>query len=598
MDDLQSIVKSLSKSPGIYQFFNQKNEIIYIGKAKNLKNRVSSYFNKVQFENRKTKLLVSQIKNVKTIKVETEMDALLLENVLVKKHQPKYNVQLKDDKTYPWICIKNEPFSRITTTRRVLKDGAKYYGPYPSVKIVKQIIAFLIENFNIRNCSHDLKKNHFEKGQLNTALEFYIGNCKGCCQGDVSEQEYGDRIKAVSNVLNGNVKGVLKELKLKMKQASDLFLYEQAQDYKTRIIALENYQSKSTIVSNSIDNVDVFSIEEDQHFAYINYLKVIDGTVNQSRMIEVKKKLDETSVALIEKVIADVFQHSSGSINELIIPFEISLELSQKITVPERGDKKKLIDISKKNAFYYMKEKHRKEAIKNPESSVQRVLETIKKDLRLPVLPKHMECFDNSNFQGVEPVAACVVFKDGKPAKREYRHFNIKTVVGPDDFSSMEEVVFRRYKRILEEKKELPQLIILDGGKGQLSSAIKSLSKLNLMGKVAVVAIAKKLEEIYFPGDKLPLYIDKKSESLRIIQQMRNEAHRFGIEHHRKKRIKSTLQSEITNIKGIGAKTLALLMKEFKTVKKIKTLKVKELQKSIGLSKAKIVYNYFNNDQQ
>ena len=596
MDDLQSIVKSLSKSPGVYQFLDQKNTIIYIGKAKNLKNRVSSYFNKRQFENRKTKLLVAQIKNIKTIKVDTEMDALLLENILVKKHQPRYNVQLKDDKTYPWICIRNEPFPRITTTRRVLKDGAKYYGPYPSVKIVNSIITFLIENFNIRNCSHDLNKNKFEKGQLNTALEFYIGNCKGCCQGDVSSEEYENRIKAVSSVLNGNVKSVLKELKQKMNLAAADFLYEEAQALKTRILSLENHQAKSAIVSNSIDNVDVFSIEEDQHCAYINYLKVIDGAVNQSRMIELKKKLDEDSTLLMEKAIADVFQHSSNVIKELILPFKISLQISQKITIPERGDKKKLIDISKKNAFFYMQEKHRKEHIKNPESSAQRILETIQKDLRLPVLPKHMECFDNSNFQGAEPVAACVVFKDGKPAKREYRHFNIKTVVGPDDFASMEEVVFRRYKRILEENKELPQLIILDGGKGQLSSAIKSLSKLNLMGKVSVVAIAKKLEEIYFPGDQLPLYIDKKSESLRVIQQMRNEAHRFGIEHHRKKRIKVTLQSELTNIKGIGSKTLVILMKEFKTIKRIKTLSLEELQKTIGLSKARIVYSYFNGD--
>jgi excinuclease ABC subunit C len=597
MDDLQSIVKSLSKSPGVYQFLDQKDTIIYIGKAKNLKNRVSSYFNKIQFENRKTKLLVSQIRDIKTIKVETEMDALLLENILVKKHQPRYNVQLKDDKTYPWICIRNEPFPRITTTRRVLKDGAKYYGPYPSVKIVKQIIKFLIENFNIRNCSHDLKKYKFDKGQLNTALEYYIGNCKGCCQGDVIKEEYENRIKAVSSVLNGNVKSVLKELKQKMNLAAADFLYEEAQELKTRIVSLENHQSKSAIVSNSIDNVDVFSIEEDQHCAYINYLKVIDGAVNQSRMIELKKKLDEDSVLLMEKAIADVFQHSSSAIKELILTFEISLQISQKITIPERGEKKRLIDISKKNAFFYMQEKHRKEVVKNPENSVQRILETIQKDLRLPALPKHMECFDNSNFQGAEPVAACVVFKDGKPAKKEYRHFNIRTVVGPDDFASMEEVVFRRYKRILEENKELPQLIILDGGKGQLSSAIKSLSKLNLMGKVSVVAIAKKLEEIYFPGDQLPLYIDKKSESLRVIQQMRNEAHRFGIEHHRKKRIKVTLQSELTNIKGIGSKTLVVLMKEFKTIKRIKTLNIEELQKAIGLSKARIVYRYFNNNQ-
>ncbi len=593
MSDLQTIVKSLSKSPGVYQFIDNSNTIIYIGKAKNLKSRVSSYFNKAQFENKKTKLLVSRICDVKTIKVDTEMDALLLENSLVKKYQPKYNVQLKDDKTYPWICIKNEPFPRISITRRVLKDGAKYFGPYPSVKIVKQVVGFLIDNFKIRNCTHDLKKQHPLKNELKTSVEYYIGNCKGCCKGDVPVEEYDKRIKAVSNVLKGNVSGVIKELKQQMHVASQNFHYEKAHDYKLKIAALENHQAKSAVVSNKISNVDVFTIEEDGFYAYINYLKVIEGAINQSRMIEVKKKLNEHKLELLEKAIADVIQQSDSPICELILPFEVKLPKQLKVTIPERGEKKQLIAISQKNAFYYKQEKQRKEALKNPQISTNRILKTIQKDLRLAELPVHMECFDNSNFQGEEAVAACVVFKNAKPAKKQYRHFNIKTVVGPDDFSSMEEVVYRRYKRVLEENKALPQLIVLDGGKGQLSSAVKSLKKLGIIGKVAVVSIAKKLEEIYFPGDKFPLYIDKKSESLKIIQQMRNEAHRFGIKHHRIKRIKVTIKSELTSIEGVGEKTAQLLFREFKSIDEIKTKSVDQLAEVVGLVRAKSIYHYF-----
>ncbi len=595
MSDLHSIVKSLSKSPGVYQFLDSSNTIIYIGKAKNLKNRVSSYFNKVQFENRKTKLLVSKIVDIRTIKVDSEMDALLLENALVKKYQPKYNVQLKDDKTYPWICIKNEPFPRISTTRRVIKDGSKYFGPYPSVKIVRQIINLLIENFKIRNCSHDLTKAKLSQQELKNSVEYYIGNCKGCCQGEVSIDEYNERIKSVSRVLKGNVSGVIRELKQQMRTASEKFLYEEAQQFKLKISALEKHQAKSAVVSASISNVDVFSIVDDEHHGYINYIKVIEGAINQSRMIEVKKKLNEDKIELLEKAIADVIQQSELSIKELILPFEINIPTTLKVTVPERGEKRELVAISQKNAFYYMKEKQRKEALKNPQVSADRILKTIQKDLRLKDIPFHMECFDNSNFQGSEPVAACVVFKNAKPSKKEYRHFNIKTVVGPDDFSSMEEVVFRRYKRLLEENKSLPQLIILDGGKGQLSSAVKSLKKLDLIGKVAVVSIAKKLEEIFFPGDKLPLFIDKKSESLKVIQQMRNEAHRFGIQHHRKRRIKGTLKSELTMIEGVGEKTMKLLIQQFSSIEQIKTKSISDLASVVGNSKASAIYNYFSN---
>ncbi len=588
------MIRSISSSPGVYQFKDANGDIIYIGKAKDLKKRVSSYFNKNKFENNKTKVLVKKIYDIKTIKVESEMDALLLENVLIKKHQPKYNVQLKDDKTYPWICIKNEPFPRINYTRKVTKDGSKYFGPYHSVSLVKYIISFLNDTFHIRHCSHDLKKGAPGDKKYRSEVEYYIGNCKGCCQGEVDELEYNNRINAAMHVLKGNIFNLVRELKKEMKSLSAIFKYEEAQLIKNTIKDLENYQAKSAVVSSTITNVDVFSIEEDQTHAFVNYIKVVNGAICQSRMIEIKKKLEENKSNLLEMVIADVIQASAHSFKELVLPFKLESEFSQKVSVPQKGDRKKLLELSYRNAYLYMKEKHKNESVKNPKKHIERILITIKNDLKLKVLPEHMECFDNSNFQGKEPVAACVVFKNAKPYKKEYRHYNIKTVKGPDDFASMEEVVFRRYKRLLEENKPLPQLIVLDGGKGQLSSALKSLDSLGIRGKVAVIAIAKKLEEIFYPDDRLPLYLDKKSETLKVIQHMRNEAHRFGINHHRSKRIKSTLQSELTNIKGIGPKTMTVLIKKFKTLNKIKELTLVELKKTVGNSKAILIFDAFH----
>ena len=594
MDFINDIIKSISSSPGVYQFKDEKGDIIYIGKAKNLKKRVSSYFNKNKFDSNKTKVLVKKIVDIKTIKVESEMDALLLENVLIKKHQPKYNVQLKDDKTYPWICIKNEPFSRINYTRKVLKDGSKYFGPYHSVNLVKYIINFLNNTFQLRNCSHDLKKTNSGNAKYKSEVEYYIGNCKGCCQGEVTEDEYKNRIDAAIHVLKGNVNDLVKELRKEMKLLSLDFKYEEAQLIKNTVSELENYQAKSAVVSSTISNVDVFSIEEDHSYAFVNYLKVVNGAICQSRMIEIKKKLEEQQSSLLEMVIADVLQNAPEEFKELILPFELDVTYNYKVTIPQKGDKKKLLDLSQKNAYLYMKEKHKNEAIKNPEKHTERILNTIKEDLKLKDLPERMECFDNSNFQGKEPVSACVVFVNAKPAKKEYRHYNIKTVKGPDDFASMEEVVFRRYKRLIEEKKPLPQLIVLDGGKGQLSSAMKSIKSLGLKNKVAVISIAKKLEEIYYPGDQYPLYLDKKSETLKIIQYMRNEAHRFGIKHHRSKRIKSTLQSELTNIKGIGPKSMSRLIKKYKTIKNIGLLSIADLEKTVGKHKAVVIFKHFH----
>jgi excinuclease ABC subunit C len=590
MELINDIIKSISSSPGVYQFKDDNGHIIYIGKAKDLRKRVSSYFNKKKFENNKTKVLVKKIADIKTIKVESEMDALLLENVLIKKHQPKYNVQLKDDKTYPWICVKNEPFPRINYTRKVIKDGSKYFGPYHSVTLVKYIINFLNNTFHLRNCSHELKKWIPGDKKYKSEVEYYIGNCKGCCQGEVQEEDYNQRISSAIHVLKGNISNLVKELKKEMKVLSVKFKYEEAQLIKNTIKELENYQAKSAVVSSTITNVDVFSIEEDQSHAFVNYLKVVNGAICQSRMIEIKKKLEEDKNGLLEMVVVDVLQAAPEEIKELILPFKLESKFKHKVSIPQKGDRKKLLDLSQRNAYLYMKEKHKNESVKNPEKHTERILKTIKEDLKLNEIPERMECFDNSNFQGNEPVAACVVFNNAKPAKKEYRHYNIKTVVGPDDFASMEEVVYRRYKRLIDEEKPLPQLIVLDGGKGQLSSAIKSLESLGIKGKVAVIAIAKKLEEIFYPGDKYPLYLDKKSETLRVIQHMRNEAHRFGIKHHRSKRIKSTLQSELTSIKGVGPKTMIHLIKKYKSIKSIKTLTLEELANEIGSSKAKIIF--------
>lgn len=591
-DKIKQILKTLSTSPGVYQFLDKNNTIIYVGKAKNLKNRVSSYFNKIKYENGKTQILVGKIVDIKTIKVETEMDALLLENSLIKRYQPKYNIQLKDDKTYPWICINKEPFARVNYKRQLDKDGAEYFGPFHSVKMIKTLLELFKQSFDIRHCTHKLTEETIGDNKFSTSIEYYIGNCKGCCQGEVSKKEYEHRLRNVRKVLKGNIKSVIEQLRIKMKNAAAKYDFEKAHDIKERLALIVKYQAKSTVVSATIHNVDVFAISSDINGAYINYLKVMNGAIIQSHTLEVKKKLEESDKELLELGVIEIRSRFPSMSKEILVPEKLAISFEGvRLIVPQRGDKKELLNLSIKNAEY-SKIEHQKQ-VKNtdPEKHQNRILETLKKDLRLVELPRHIECFDNSNIQGTNPVAACVVFKDAKPAKKDYRHFNIKTVVGPDDFASMEEVVYRRYKRLLEENEPIPQLIVIDGGKGQLSSAVKSLEVLDLIGKVAIIGIAKKLEEIYFPGDSLPIYLDKRSESLKVIQFLRNEAHRFGITHHRSKRRKSTLnKSELANIKGIGPKTQSQLIKHFKSVKRIKEAPLMELENLLGKAKAKIVF--------
>lgn len=588
---ISNIIKTLPSTPGVYQYYDKDGIVIYVGKAKSLKNRVSSYFNANAQHNAKTRILVKKIVNIKTIKVATEMDALLLENSLIKKFQPKYNIQLKDDKTYPWIRIKKEPFPRIEYVRRVEKGKGEYFGPFHSVTTVKTLIELFKNSFDIRSCTHKLTDENIGKREFKTSVEYYIGNCKGCCQGNVSHSEYKNRLKNVKNVLKGNTKAVVDELRSKMKKYAEKLEFEAAAEVKEKLTHIEKFQAKSTVVSATVKDVDVYNIDSDINTAYINYLKVINGAIIQSYTLEIKKKLDESNIDLLAWGIIEIRSRFPSDTNEIIIPEALPIDLEDiKFTIPIKGAKKELSNLSFINANATKLEKQKQQKNTDPEKNLLRILETIKRDLRLKELPRHIECFDNSNFQGTNPVAACVVFKDAKPSKKDYRHFNIKTVVGADDFASMEEVVYRRYKRLKDEQEPLPQLIIIDGGKGQLSSAVKSLKTLDLIGQIAIVGIAKRLEEIYFPGDSLPIYIDKRSESLKTIQFLRNEAHRFGITHHRSKRRKGTVNSELLKIKGVGGKTQETLIRRFKSVKRIKETSLEDLTILIGSAKAKIVF--------
>jgi excinuclease ABC subunit C len=594
---LNSIIKNLPNKPGVYQYYNTEGIILYVGKAKNLKKRVTSYFTK-NHENGKTAILVRQIADIKIIVVETEIEALLLENNLIKKYQPKYNILLKDDKTYPWICIKNERFPRIFSTRNVIRDGSEYFGPYASVRMMNTILDLIRQLYPIRNCNYNLSEDNIANEKFKVCLEYHIGNCKGPCIDEQSEDDYNTSITEIKNIIKGNINSVTKHLKPLMKEYADKLQFEKAQQIKEKIETLENYQSKSVVVSPTINDVDVFSIISDEKYGFVNYLKVINGAIIQGHTIELKKKLDETDDELLQIGIAELRVRFDSESKEVIVPFKPDLaDENIRFTVPQRGDKKQLLDLSERNAKYFRLERNKQKANVNPTKHSDRILERMQKDLRMPVKPVHIECFDNSNIQGTNPVAACVVFKDAKPSKRDYRHFNIKTVEGPDDFASMEEVVYRRYKRLLDEDDPLPQLIIIDGGKGQLSSALKSLNKLNLRGKITIIGIAKKLEEIYFPGDSIPLYIDKKSESLKVIQYLRNEAHRFGITHHRNKRSKAAITSELDKIEGIGFKTAQQLLWKFKSVARIKKATLKELETALSKQRAKIVFEHFNNTQ-
>jgi excinuclease ABC subunit C len=596
-EHLQLKLKTLPEKPGIYQYFDAGGTIIYVGKAKNLKKRVSSYFNKTQ-DNGKTVMLVKRIADIQYMVVDTELDALLLENNLIKKYQPKYNIQLKDDKTYPWICIKKEPFPRVFSTRNVIRDGSAYYGPYPSGKVMHTLLSLIKELYPLRNCAYDLAANKIEEKRYKVCLEYHLGNCLAPCVGHESKAHYDEKIAQIENLVKGNITSVMQFLKDKMVQHASNHEYELAQEMKVKLQTLENYKAKSTIVSPSIHEVDVCTLLDEPDAAFVNYLCIHNGSIIHAYTAEVKKKLNETREEVLSYVLPELRERFSSVSKEVLLDEKLDLKLEGiQFSVPQRGDKKHLVELSLRNAKFYRLEKTKQEKIVDPERHTKRILEQIKTDFRLTELPVHMECFDNSNIQGTNPVSACVVFKNGKPSKADYRHFNVKTVEGPDDFASMEEAVYRRYRRLLEEGQSLPQMIIIDGGKGQLSAALKALEQLDLRGKVAIVGIAKRLEEIFFPGDSLPIYIDKRSESLKVVQFMRNEAHRFGITHHRNRRSKGALTSELTSITGIGPKTQEDLMKAFKTVSAIKGASMDSLVSVIGAAKAKIVHSYFSTEK-
>jgi excinuclease ABC subunit C len=591
--DLEIQLKTLPSQPGVYQYYDKEGTIIYVGKAKNLKKRVSSYFTK-NHEYGKTRVLVKKIVNIKHIVVDTETDALLLENNLIKKYQPRYNVMLKDDKSYPWICIKKERFPRVFSTRRVFKDGSEYFGPYTSVKTVHTLLDLIKGLYALRTCNYDLSEEKIRAGKFKVCLEYHLGNCKGPCEGYETEDEYNENIKAIREILKGNFKDSLSQFKTQMEHYAENMQFEDAQKIKEKVLVLENYQARSTIVNPKISNVDVFTIMSDESYGYVNFLQLSYGSIIRSHTLEIKKKLDETDPVLLELAITEIRQRFNSNSKEIYVPFKVDLGEGVKVTVPKLGDKKHILDLSLRNAKYFRMDRFKQMKIVDPDRHANRIMAQMKADLRLSEEPRQIECFDNSNIQGTHPVAACVVFKNGKPSKKDYRHFNIKTVEGPDDFASMEEVVYRRYKRLVEENQPLPQLIIIDGGKGQLSSALKSLDALGLRGKIAIIGIAKRLEELFYPDDPIPLYLDKKSETLKIIQQLRNEAHRFGIEHHRNKRSKTALNTELETIQGIGEKTVIELLKHFKSAKRVANAKLDELEAVVGVSRAEKVYNYYH----
>jgi excinuclease ABC subunit C len=585
-------IKTLPNNPGVYQYFDKDGKILYVGKAKNIRKRVSSYFNKTHDSGR-TNVMVRKIVTIKHIVVPTENDALLLENNLIKKLQPRYNVMLKDDKSYPWICIKKEPFSRIFTTRNMIRDGSEYFGPYTSFKIVWTILDMIKALYPLRTCNYDLSKANIESGKYKVCLEYHIGNCKGPCEGLEPLDVYQSHVDQIREILKGNFKASLREFKRRMNAYAADMEFELAQRMKDKIEALEKYQARSTVANPKITDIDVFSIVSDEGAAFVNFLQISHGSIIRSHVMELKKKLDETDKELLELAIVEIRERFHLTSKEIVVPFAVEVGENIKVTVPQLGDKKEILDLSERQAKFYRMEQLKQLQIVDPDRHTNRIMAQMKKDLRLPEEPRHIECFDNSNIQGSNPVAACVVFKDGKPCKKEYRHFNIKSVQGPNDFASMEEVVYRRYKRLLDEGQPLPQLIVIDGGKGQLSSALKSLETLGLRGKISIIGIAKRLEELFYPDDPVPLYLDKKSETLKIIQQLRNEAHRFGISHHRDKRSKGAIQTSVETIPGIGEKTMVALIKHFKSIKRMTAASEAEIAAVVGLSKAKKITEFY-----
>ena len=584
----------MPSEPGVYRYYDKKGEILYVGKAKNLKNRVLSYFNKSQI-GYKTRMMVSKIVRLETTVVNSEYDALLLENNLIKEYQPFYNILLKDDKSYPWICIKKEPFPRIFLTRNVIKDGSEYYGPYAKVKQAKTLIEVIKNIYKLRTCSLNLAPEKIKEGKYKVCLEYHIKNCSGPCEGLESEEEYAQKLNAIRGIIKGEFKEAREYLEAEMYNYAAKLEFENAQQSKEKLQILENYQTHTTIVSSNINDVDVFGIISDEAAAYVNYFKIKNGSIIQSYTTEIKKMLDETDEEILEEALIEIRNKFNSTSTEIFLPFHLNIEIPHvKLIVPKLGDKKRIVELSEKNAMEYRVEKLKQVQIVDPERHTNRIMAEMKKLLGLPEEPRHIEGFDNSNIQGTNPVSACVVFKDGKPSKADYRIFHVKTVEGPNDFATMEEVIYRRYSRLLDEGEPLPQLILIDGGKGQLSSAVKSLKLLGLYGKISIIGIAKRLEEIFFPEDPVPLYLDKKSETLKVLQRVRDESHRFGVKHHRTRRKNSTIKSELEEIPGVGEKTIQQLLSKLKSVKRIKEASLETLEEILGKSKAKAVWEHFN----
>ncbi|WP_445432396.1 excinuclease ABC subunit UvrC [Chryseobacterium indoltheticum] len=591
---LELQLKTLPSEPGVYRYYDKNENLLYVGKAKNLKKRVLSYFNKT-LSGYRTRIMVGKINRLETTIVNSEYDALLLENNLIKEHQPFYNVMLKDDKTYPWICIKNEDFPRIFLTRNKIKDGSEYFGPYAKVRPAKILLDTIKHIYKLRTCNLNLAPKKIEEGKYKVCLEFHIKNCEGPCEDLESKEDYDEKIDAIRGIVKGDFRRAKEYLINQMTKYASNLQFENAQIIKERLDILEDYQVKHTVVNPDIDDVDVFGMTSDETAAYVNYFKIRNGNIIQSFTTEIKKMLEESDEEIMEEALIEIRQKFDSDSKEVLLPFHLTVEIPNvKLIVPKVGDKKRIVELSEKNAKEYRIEKLKQVQIVDPERHSNRIMAEMQKLLRMPVEPRHIEGFDNSNIQGTNPVSACVVFKNGKASKADYRIFHPKTVTGPDDYKTMEEVIFRRYKRMLDEGESLPQLILIDGGKGQLSSAVKSLKLLGLYGKITIVGIAKRLEEIFFPEDPIPLYLDKKSETLKILQQVRDEAHRFGVRHHRTRRTNSTIKSELEEIPGVGEKTIELLLSKLKSVKRIKEANLETLEEILGKSKAKILWEFFN----
>ena len=590
---IKKALRTIPTSPGVYQYFDKEGKLLYVGKAKNLKKRVSSYFTKTH-DSAKLKVLVRKVDKIETIVVETELDALLLENNLIKKHQPRYNVMLRDDKTYPWICIKKEPFSRVFSTRKLIRDGSEYFGPYPSGRVMKNLLELIRNLYPLRTCNYALTEENIQSGKFKVCLEYHIGNCLGPCEGKQSLESYYEQIDEIRLIIKGKISGIKQRLLRSMQSYAKNMEFELAQETKEKIELLDAYQAKSTVVSSTIRDADVYSVISDVQNAYVNYLKIVEGAIVQAHTLELRKRMDEADEDLLALGIVELRQIYSSEAKEVFSSHAVDLGDSLKVHVPQRGEKKELVELSMRNARFYRMERLKQIEIVDPDRHSNRIMAQMKEDLRLTEEPRHIECFDNSNFQGTDAVAACVVFKDGKPSKKDYRHFNIKTVEGPDDFASMTEVVHRRYRRLIDEGEDLPQLVIIDGGKGQLNAALKAFDELGIRGEVAILGIAKRLEELFYPDDPVPLYLDKRSETLKVIQQLRNEAHRFGITHHRNKRSKTSIRSQLDDIKGIGPASAEDLLKAFKSVKRIKAATEEQLAEILGPSKASLVYRHFH----